>query len=90
MPPQRGQYPLCGHYPGSMSFITVGVVKCNYNLSPGRFLIVQMDLNAGDGKGLSVCELEAYEVNGTDQGCANEQRMTSSELSLNIMNHLIS
>ena len=68
MPPQRGQYPLCGQYPGIMSFIIVGIVKCNYNLPPGRFLIIQMDLNAGDKKGMAVCELEAYQVNEAHQG----------------------
>ena len=58
--PERGLYPLCGQYHGIMTINVIGTVKCNYNLPPARYLIIQMDLNALDGVGMVICEVEAF------------------------------
>ena len=59
---QRYTYPLCGQYPGAFPPSRKAVMKCIYNLPPGRFLILQMDPSSGDGKGMAVCEVEAYDL----------------------------
>ena len=59
---QRYTYPLCGQYPGAFPLSKKAVMKCNYNLPTGRFLTLQMDPTSADGKGMAVCEVEAYEL----------------------------
>ncbi|ESO04193.1 hypothetical protein HELRODRAFT_191744 [Helobdella robusta] len=60
----RGTYPLCGQYKYQAVVSSKHTLKCNANLLPYRFVIVQQPIT-GPGS-LTVCELEVYKADNSN------------------------
>ena len=56
--PVRGNYALCGYYPGPAANGAHLSLNCNPGTASGRYVIVQQSVN-GDGY-LTICEIEIY------------------------------